>query len=327
MKQEALELLKRCYENSQEPVLLMDENWNVVWDIHNPGFGYLPPLLRVHPNSWESCQKTLHFGKQRWECSLICNQQDEVRIAMLHCPEKKAVPIDTEVISSALTSVNAACACLHDLGPECLEPVRIITGSCMKIYRMTYLQRELERQEAGFWRREPVAVRNLLISVKENIEAVLGDLVDVELDNCDGDVCLETDMDAFAATLLSMVALCYRVPEKRQKLEISADQSERKLILTVSMSPTPEDRRNLDSILSGFGGTEGEQLLLDAFCKEYDGHWVQNTIQDTVSYRITLDAAEPSGILTFNSELKSMEGRFFNKYQALLARIHFRGIF
>lgn len=327
MKEEALQLLQRCYADSREPVLLMDEDWKIVWSIHNPGIGYLPAMLGVPEDSWESCSRSLHLGEDRWECSLVCNRQDGVRIAALHQPERSAVPIEAEVIGSAITTVNAACATLHELGPDSVEPIRVITGSCMKIYRMFYLQRELERRQAGLWRKEVFIVRNVLISMKERIEEILGDLADVEMQICEDRICLEADADAFTAAVLSAAAMCYRVTDKRQKLEILADKAEDKLLLTVSMTPTPEDRRNLESVLNGFGTTEGERMLLDAFCKEFGGRWMQNAVGDTVSFRIELPAAEPTNLLVFNSPAERTEGRFFNKYEVLLARIHFRGIF
>lgn len=329
MKEEDLQLLQRCYAESREPVLLMDEDWKVVWSIHNPGIGYLPAMLGVQEDSWESCNRTLLVGEDRWECSLVCNRQDGVRIATLHRPERYTVPMDTGVISSAFTSVNAACALLHGLGPDSVEPIRTITGSCIKIYRMCYLQRELERRQAGIWRREVFVVRNALISIKEKIEKVLGDLADVKMHICEERLCLKADVDAFAAAVLSAVVLCYRVPEKRQKLEIVADKAGSSLLLTISMTPTPEDRRNLESIPSGFGTTEGEQMLLEAFCKEYDGRWMQNAAGEggTVSCRIELPVADAANTLVFNSPAERSESRFFNKYEVLLARIHFRGIF
>lgn len=327
MKEETLQLLQRCYADSREPVLLMDEEWNVVWSIHNPGLGLLPPLLGVREDSWESCVRTLHLGEGSWECSLVCNRQDGVRIAALHQPERSVVPMDTEVVSNAITAVNAACASLHTLGPDSLEPIRVITGSCMKIYRMTYLQKELERRQAGYWRREVFSVRNALISVKEHIEGVLGDLVDVELNICEEQAFLEADIGAFAAAVLSAAVICYSVPEKRQLLGITVNKPEDKLILTVSMTPTPEGRRDPASIPSVFGTTEGELMLLDAFCREYEGRWIQYEHADTVLCRIDLPAAAPSGFLTFNSPVERTEGRFFNKYEVLLARIYFRGIF
>ena len=47
MEQSVLEMLKRCYAGSREPVLLLDDKWNVLWQNVPLEIGYVPALLRI----------------------------------------------------------------------------------------------------------------------------------------------------------------------------------------------------------------------------------------------------------------------------------------
>lgn len=327
MKNDELQMLVRCYENSREPVLLLDENWQVLWSNRNPGVGYLPEMLGIPEESWESCVKEFRLCDDRYVCSLVCNRQDGVRIAVLHQPDAGVIPVDTGVISNALSSVNAACSELHRKRPEDAELLDAIAGNCYKIYRTTYLQRELDRRQAGFWQKTCFSVRAALVDLGAHIEGVLGDTTDLEMHICEAQICLEADKDAFVIAMLSAVVLCYCEPEKRQALDIVLEQAEDKLILTVSMEPTPEDRDDHRKRLGDFGTTEGEQIFLDTFCKEYNGKWMLFHTEQLTSCRIELPAAELSDSLTIGTGMERREGRFFNKYEVLLARICFRGFY
>lgn len=327
MKDEVLEVLQRCYENSREPVLLLDEGWNIVWSVRNPGISYLPEVIGVPADSWESCTRAFRLGENRYECSLICNAQDGVRIAVLRQPEAFSVPLDTEVISTAISTVGAACSELHRIRPENADMLRVITGGCYKIYRLAYLQRELDRNRSGFWKKSCFQVRKALTQFRDRIENILCDTVDVEMHTESVQACLEADKDAFDIALLSAIELCYTEPEMRQELEITAEHQDDRLIFTVSMTPTPEERDDRKTRISNFGSLDGERMLLDIFCKEYGGRWMQSRMGKTSVCRIELPASDKPGILTLNAPAERSEGRFFNKYEVLLARIHFRGGF
>ena len=150
MRDEVLKLLQRCYERSSEPVLLLDEQWNVVWCTHDPSISYLPKLLGIDKNSWENCCQTVHIGENRFLCNLTDNEQDGVRIVTLFYPENSA--LSTSVINDAVQSISAACSVIDQKLPEQLDMIRIITGGCYKLVRMTYLQNQLDRSRKGIWK-------------------------------------------------------------------------------------------------------------------------------------------------------------------------------
>lgn len=331
MNNNVLQTLIRCYANSREPVLLLDEKWNVVWSIRDPGIGYLPAVLGITEDSWESSTRSLRLGDIRYTCSLVCNPQDGVRIAVLHQPDNGIVPVESDVISTAVSSINAACAALHgDLPDEKKDQyIRAITGNCFKIYRTTYLQKVLDRRQAGSWQAERFFARMPLMALNALLKDNLRDTTDLEFSYCDDPAYLIADLEAFTTTLLAAIAVCYReeLKDKRHKLSVRMDASDGMVIITLSMTPTPEDRDDHQDRIGDFGSVAGEKMLLDAFCKEYGGSWLQNTTGDTTSVCLKLPAADPSVHLTLHSPQERSEGRFFNKYEILLARIRFRGFF
>ena len=42
MEQSALEMLKRCYAGSRDPVVLADQNWQILWQNYPLEIGCLP---------------------------------------------------------------------------------------------------------------------------------------------------------------------------------------------------------------------------------------------------------------------------------------------
>lgn len=324
MSNEVLKLLRRCYERSSEPVLLLDEKWNVVWCTHDPGIGYLPELLGIDENSWESCCQTVHIGESRFLCNLTANEQDGVRIVTLCYPENSA--LSTSVINDAVQSISAACSVIVQKSPEQLDMVRVITGACCKFVRMTYLQNQLDRRRRGIWKMQCFSVRSLLIHMKEQIENTLGDLMDVTL-NCDGQAYINGDMDVFETVMLSAIALCYRDENMRQELELHLEKANDTVCITINMTPTPEERNDLAGRISGFGEPDGERMLLNAYCKQYNGKWMQNQLGDTSSCRLEFPVSDSIHSLELTTNMERSDTSIFGKYKLLLSRIGFRGTF
>lgn len=327
MKKNVLDLLVRCYENSRETVMILDENWQMCWCNHDPGLGYLPRTVGILEESWENCVKTFRYGDSLYLLSLLCNRTDGVRIATLRQPEENIIPVDTGSINNAISSVNAACNELYRRDPEDAKLINAIAGNCFKLYRPTYLQRMLDRRQAGYWEKVCFQVNAALGELKQKSEKVLGDLVDFELYTGEQKVYLEADREAFLTVMLSAIVLCYHKPEKLQELDIRLGTSGEMAVLTVTMEPTPEDREDFQHHLSDFGTLDGERMALSAFCTEYGGKWMLSRTGDAISCRIELPAAEPEKTLAINSKWADSECKFFNKYEVILARIHFRGFF
>lgn len=326
MNQQALETLRRCYAQSREPVLLLDEQWQIVWQNMPLQIGSLPALLGIPEDSWAYCERTVELSGSSYSLRLNCSREDGLRIAVLHPAPLETLPLDTALVSSAVHSLYTSCSLLHSLFDEYdlydnNDILASITGNCLRLYRPAFFQREIERCQAGLWQKDGFSARQLLMEIHGEIHRILGRCADVELSLCEEPATVCGDADAFVTAVLSALLLCHREQEHRLAIRLALTCEADACTVTVSITPTPEPRSDGMPGIAEFGSTYPEQRLLELFCKETGGSHVRGSTGETQFTRITLPCTEqPSG--RFRSSIgKEQDAGFFSRYEILLARI------
>ncbi len=77
-------------------------------------------------------------------------------------------------------------------------------------------------------------------------------------------------------------------------------------------------------VFENFGSTYGEQIVLQRFCEDIGGHYMLGSVDSTVFCRIELPCyASVNGGGEMHSPGIREEGSYFNKYELLLARLHY----
>lgn len=329
MNHSVIEALKRIYNQSSEPVMLLDEKWQIIWQNQPTEIGYLPELLGISEDFWEGCVQTVRLGHQCFTLRLMCSQEDGIRTATLLPEPLATIPMETRMIADAVQSISASCSSLsqtfedNDIFDKQDELTSLI-GNCLRLYRPAYLQNELERQRSGKWAHECFSVKQQLVVLHERVRKILGKCAEVTLDTCEEAVYFKGDTDAFIIAVLSGLMLCCRDVRKRQDINIKLTANGETFFIVTSMTPTPEERSDTKYLFANFGSTYDEQLTLQHFCENTGGHYMQGSMGNTVFCRIELPCCElsDSGIV-LNSNKEQQESRYFNKYELLLARLRY----
>ncbi|MCR4646522.1 MAG: hypothetical protein K5695_14135 [Oscillospiraceae bacterium] len=328
MDQSALEMMKRCYAGSREPVTLLDERWNVIWQNIPLQIGYLPKLLGVPEDSWDTCTKNIRLGVRSFTVRLLCSPEDGLRIAMLQEAPAVVLPMETDLLTNVAHSIYSLTDELHRVMDENelyddIYLLMALRGNCMRLYRPAFLQKELERCQAGQWKKEQFSVRQQISEMQERIRQILGRSADVSCELCEEEPYMVGDIDAFQTAVLSALALTFHDREHRLGITFRLSAEDTNFTVTVSTTTTPELRSDTADSLGDFGSNYPETVLLNTFCEACGGSWIENTNGDTSTCRITLPAAQ-SHFSTLMSIHGRQESRFFNKYEILLAKIRLR---
>ena len=328
MEQSALEMLKRCYAGSREPVTMLDEHWHVIWQNIPIDLGYLPKLLGIPEDSWDTCTKNTRLGSRSFTVRLLCNREDGLRIATLSEAPAVTLPMETDLLTNVAHSIYSLTDELHRVMDENdlyddIYLLMALRGNCMRLYRPAFLQKELERCQAGQWKREQFSVRQQLSEMQEKIRRILGRTADLTFEPGEADPYIVGDIDAFQIAVLSAMSVTFHDREHRLSISIGLTENENACTITISTAPTPELRGDTEDSLGDFGSNYPESVLLNCFCEAMGGRWLESNSGDTYSCSITIPTAQ-SHFSTLMSIHSRQESRFFNKYEILLAKIHLR---
>lgn len=339
MKQEFMEVLQHCYAHSPSIVQIMDLNWYPLW-CNREGLLIpdLPRYLGVSPDHDENgCLKFL-WNRRMHECRLLCNRIDGYRIAEIS-PINTAGSItrlDVEAITASVQSMHSACHTLyaeldeHELYDQ-TPLLNILMGNCYRIYRMAFLQREIERLEEG--KRNPVhfLANAQLRTLYDRMRNILRTCAEVEMELCDTPVHLLGDQDEFTMAMMCALLLCYREKRRFQHIEIRLEAGEEEARATFAITPGEELPPNAQGVNTIDVSTDdGEKALLTFFCNAHGGKWLvaedhaSGCVRCTVTFRMQKQC---DGDLVLFSPGPERESRFYNKYDALLSRICYRNMF
>lgn len=333
MDDKVLQALIHCYSNHNTQVLILNAQWEVLW-ANRPAEGMaLPGVLGLPADSYQN--GTYHFPMEGvlYECRLLCNAEDGYRIAEITPTTTDAVcRLDTDAITSAVQSMTAACTMLHkemdehDLY-EHMHLLNVLIGNCYSIYRLVYLQKELDRLSGGALRSEGFSVNARLRRLYDETRKILRICAEVEADLGEDEVFLTGDSDFFSIAVLSAIVICYRDFRHYQQVRLALRHMGEDAVLSVTVAGKPAE---LPPGTEGMGKPENsdcdaERALLTAFCRLHEGSWMLGEQADSMSCTIRFRCeAKDGGNLMLFSARDQQEGSFYNKYEILLSRIHYQ---
>ena len=326
MEQNSLDLLKRCYAGSQVPVVLADESWNILWQNRPMELGYLPKLLGIPEDHRESSVHSIRFGERCYSAQLLYDPEEGIRIITFFPAPAATLPMETELMSNVAHSLHSLSEALYQVFDqnELYDEMYLLSGlrgNCMRLFRPAYLQKELERCQAGLWHKEAFSVQQQLMEIHERMQRILGRTADLKLELCEEMPFVCGDIDAFQIAVLSGLVRCFHDTEHRLGIGLKLEAQERSCCITVSITPTPELRTDIHEQVGDFGSTHAEEMLLGRFCEACGGSFLEGTSGETAFCQITLPCTRKacSSLMTMHGR---QEGRFFNKFEIMLARIH-----
>ena len=267
MKKSILSTLQRIYAKSPEPVWILDENWNVVWSNTGKSVTDLPERLGIARNTWTSCRNTIILDNIQWICRLDCSAEDGTRIAVF---SEAGKPIRYNQIAETVQAMSLAISALNSELED--HEVRIdtsvlnsLSGNVMRIYRLSFFLRELERGRAGIWKREVFALHQVLEKLEDPMQSALHRdatfTMQLEPVRC----FTIGDATAFGHTILAALMSCIRNPENRQDMQIQLRTEAEKAILEISAAPESEVRRGYQPMIPD----DLEHELIELYCRRY----------------------------------------------------------
>ena len=140
MEQNVLDTLKRCYAGSRDPVVLADQNWQILWQNYPLEIGCLPKLLGVPEDFWDTCRCNVSIGNTSYSVQLLCNPTNQIRIVTFSPGPSILLPMETETLSNVAHSLHAICTELQTIleSQDLYDDMILLTGlrgNCMRLYR------------------------------------------------------------------------------------------------------------------------------------------------------------------------------------------------
>ncbi len=338
MKQEILEILQHCYLHSPSIVQIMDWHWHPLW-CNREGLliDDLPRHLGVAMDYAQNATLRFSWNRSMYECRLLCNRVDGYRIAELSpVPDyESASRMDVETIAASIQSMHSACHTLyaeleeHELYDQ-TPLLNILMGNCYRIYRMAFLQKEIDRLSSGKRSTRPFLVNARMKKLYDKLRSILRSCAEVELEPCTEQVCLQGDAEEFTMAMLCAILLCYRDKRHFQHIRMALipGDGEATVRLTVTRgAELPPNVQGMNSI--DVTTDDGEKAILNLFCSAYGGRWLlaENHSEQSVCCTLTFRSNAPTGDLVLFSPEPEREPRFYNQYETLLSRICYRNMF
>ncbi len=336
-----LQALTNCYQNSSSLVLIMNLRWEILWSNRDSsGITDLPQQLKISRNHVENSSHQFYYADAMHDCRLLCNLTDGYRIAEI-TPLSEQQPylrMDVDAVTASVQSITTACRILHNAlkndrrGREQDKVMNLIIGSCFRLYRTAYLQKQLDRLHRNERSEQTFSLLHTLKIACEKIDEILYSCVAIETDFPEEDRYLCGDSDEFVMAMLAAVVLCCSDCTNMQTLSISMEQLEDTTCITFCAVDTGaellKDHTKLEDISAG--DCEGEKALLASFCKHYQGSMILSGSARTNERKCILKFktdASAHGSLTLRSPREMQEQDFYNKYEIMLSCIYYQDLF
>lgn len=341
MENDILETLTHCYSSSSSLVLIMDMQWQILWTNRTcENLAKLPQQLGISESHTENSVHRFCYDGSMHECRLLCNEADGYRIAEIYpCTEETDIRLrlDTEAVTASVQAMTSAC---HTLRSELdalesydqLPLLNTLIGSCYRIYRTVYLQKELDRLQGGYRRNVVFSVKAALQTLLQKCNEILRICLETDMDAPSEDIYLKGDMDEFQMAVLSAITLCCMDSDHIQRLHIELQPGDGLVCLRLHAEQTPAELPQQVCRLEDMGGghCEGERAILSLFCRRHGGKWLLTEQAKEGAKTCSIYFRPHTGEitdLTLHSPRDLQEGRFFNKYEIMLSRIHYRRMF
>ena len=331
MDQTALELLKRLFEKSPDWVILADKSWKPVWS--NRPVDDVPAVgerLLLPASHWEPAERPFFFHDTLYHCCTFGMEDKGLRVLELRPVLRDR--FDLELMSRILQPMIVSCTGIfHELDEtqarDLHSYLNTMMGGILRIYRMTYIEKELRRGEKGEWTQELFSLKSVLQPVAEETRRLMQHFAAVTYECGEQPMFVRGDLAGFRAAFLAGAVQCFRKPECEQSVRLTLHRNEDKAERTVTVRPESEPRRGLEGQLRDFGDLTQEKFLLEQYCAAFHIQSAFSEQDGAVTFRMELDLAEPGTVIQFRSPAVRASGSYFDPISVMLARIRFREYF
>lgn len=330
MNQAALNTLKRLYNGSEDWMIIVDEAWVPVWSTEETSIPDIQKRLFMRESDWQNTIRPFSYQDTLYECHIQCSYEDGLRVLRFQ-PALRGIydfSMMTQIIQGMVSTCTALFQQMEDVSARDLRPyLNMLMMDILRVYRMLYLEREIERGSSGQWENASFGLLSVMRPLYEETRNLMRHFADVSFASDASALLVKGDLRAFRCAALSALLLCFRKPEYRQTICISLYSEEQNAIVLFRVTPDSRKRADQEGSIPDFGDLRPEQLLLDRYCGAFDIQTEFMEENDTVSCRMTIPLAKPETVIQFHSGAASAPGGFFDPVHVMLARIHFYDYF
>lgn len=329
MNPTALETLKRFYSGSEDWILIVNESWEVLWSTRADRIPELRQSMILPEDCWENVTRPFVQGDQLFHCYVRCSREDGLRVMQFQPALNSS--LDFAAITSIVQAMISTCTALYyDLDKHAARESRrylnVLMADILRIYRMLYIELELQRGQDGQWD----AAAFGLLSVIEPICKELQELIpfsSVSLSCEEKGLFAHGDAKGFQAAAISALLLCFRESEQPQAIRISLHREETKAVLHFEVSYAKQKRLDLDSRRYDFGDILPEKSLLEQYCNAFEIVTAFESTESGTVCRMEIPLAKPDTLIQLCSTPGRVESGYFEPIPVMLARIRLREFF
>ena len=332
MNQQALEFMIRLFEGSRDYVCILDADWNTVWRSVNLAQAEdLPKHLYIAEDCWDNVEAKATLGEHVCDCSLRCSREDGIRVLQIHPPTgESAVDVHalTDILQGMITNLTAHHRFLDDdAALDQLDYFNSAAGSILRIYRMIYLSRQIERGKNGEWSGIAFSLRKTMQVLHKDMRNILRKAAHIELTDAEELLFIEGDPDAFRNAVMAAFLLCIRKPEQFQMVKLRLYREGDDACLEIRVKAESEQRREMDGQLLHFGTDKGERELIAAYSQAFGTQFLFCDEDDSSCCRIRSRITDEPKIIALHSEVERSAGGFYDDASVMLSRFCYRRYF
>lgn len=334
-----LELLQSFYTGRTNPVLFLDAQWNVIWTNHaEMAWESLAAQLKCLHNGWLNGTHQAYAGSQRFQCEILCNEQEQLRIVTLTPLEDNlsmsSADFNTmsEGVQTILTSLYALNSEIaeYEADEQCSAHLNVIFGALLKAYRIPFLHYMFKQLCSGEAERKIFCITPDFQFISRQVRSILRSHAEVIADSMAPDMMVQMNQRHLKRAILCGILLCFQDIPNLQQIRLTLEQvSPETGCIRICSEALPSEVQSAGKLRKNLSDNTLEAAYLDKFCQQNGCNWmIQNLSKEqkvcgVFQFPLYTDAST----LFFSSAVTRNMDSVFNDEVLMLSKITHRLIF
>lgn len=328
MKQNALQAYQDLFSGSQEPVVIYDEHWKILWSNTSLQAQDLHKQLQLHEDCWANLIQPVVLNNQSFLCRLSCSAENRIRIAQFSLYGKHC-GFESTAVTGIVQGISSLCDQLaqdlehYDLQDE-YYLLNALSGNALLLYRMNLLRNELERIRAGAWNPLTISMNSLTVPLCHSIKSILRMVMQFDLDIRQDALYTFADATALGEIMTLCIVLSVTDVNHICQTQVTLDAADGVVLFMVETTILSEERADRCTQVRHPSSLTAEKELIERFCTEYGGTFRQQEEDGVTTVCLELPQCEPDKVLGISASHNIGNPTFYDATSALLAPIRYR---
>ena len=331
MKKEKADLLMNLFKNHQNWVWITDEHWKIEAgeDIYPDKPEWIPEMLRVPVDCWETQEKMIYWEKRFYHAKLYCSREEQCRVITLKNVEDEWKSGENNSVEYVVHSLRQVKEDLQDYLEEYeinnkSELLNSIERNCYLLYHKFYLRRILQSVYLGHAKAEVFCLQEALQFLRGIMEKQMRDYAEINLNLGIQKIFLNENRRFFDVVLLAGLIQCHQHRGYKQKITLSVNLVQEQVKICF-MKPDMQKEKSMTNQLDvmHFHSETEECALLDTFCMIHKGEWEVVPLEEkAVAFRIQFPQEELPNKITLHQKSKVLQESSEELCRIMLSKIY-----